>query len=69
MIVYEDDLAKGISPESVCRMMWDRTKPNGTPRKLCDISRLSALGFTAKTRVFEGIKKVYSDFLSKNIGQ
>jgi GDP-L-fucose synthase len=60
-VVYEDELMK-----SVCRIVWDRTKPNGTPRKLCDISRLSALGFNAKTGLHEGIKKVYADFLRGN---
>jgi GDP-L-fucose synthase len=63
-VVYEDELAKGVLPENVCRIVWDRTKPKGTPRKLCDISRLSALGFTAKTGLHEGIKKIYADFLN-----
>jgi GDP-L-fucose synthase len=44
--------------------LWDTSKPNGTPRKLSDISRLLALGFTAKTELSDGIKKVYTDFLS-----
>ena len=38
---------------------WDTTKPNGTPRKLLDVSRLSALGWTAKTPLKEGIAKTY----------
>ena len=64
-VVYEDELAKGVSPESMCRIIWDTTKPNGTPRKLCDISRLSALGFIAKTVLRDGIKKAYIDFLER----
>jgi GDP-L-fucose synthase len=64
-VVYEDELAKGVSPESVCRIVWDRTKPNGTPRKLCDTSRLRALGFIPKTELSEGIKATYTDFLKK----
>ncbi len=38
---------------------WDASKPNGTPRKLLDVSRLSALGWTAKTSLREGIEKTY----------
>ena len=38
---------------------WDTTKPNGTPRKLLDVSRLSAFGWTAKTPLKEGIEKTY----------
>jgi GDP-L-fucose synthase len=64
-VVYEDELAKGVSPENMCRIIWDTTKPNGTPRKLCDISRLSALGFIAKTVLRDGIKKAYIDFLER----
>jgi GDP-L-fucose synthase len=64
-VVYEQEIVKGISPESVCRMIWNRTKPNGTPRKFCDISRLSVLGFTAKTVLQDGIKKTYIDFLER----
>jgi GDP-L-fucose synthase len=48
---------------TICRISWDTTKPNGTPRKLCDISRLGSLGFSAKTGLSSGIKKAYSDFL------
>jgi GDP-L-fucose synthase len=62
-VVYEDELEKSVSPENVCRIVWDTTKPNGTPRKLCDISLLGALGFRAKTGLVEGIKKAYADFL------
>jgi GDP-L-fucose synthase len=66
-VVYEKELAGGnTSPDAVCHIIWDTTKPNGTPRKLCDISRLSALGFTPKTGLREGIEKVYIDFL-KNV--
>lgn len=49
-----------------CRIKWDTSMPNGTPRKLCDVTRLSKLGFTAKTEFSEGIEKVYKDFLTGN---
>jgi GDP-L-fucose synthase len=44
---------------------WDTTKPNGTPRKLLDVSRLSALGWSAKTGLQDGIRLAYEDFKRK----
>ncbi len=44
---------------------WDRTKPDGTPRKLLDVSRLQALGWQPKTGLKEGIKIAYADFVAK----
>lgn len=40
----------------------DSSKPDGTPRKLMDISRLQALGWEAKIHLREGIAEVYKDF-------
>jgi GDP-L-fucose synthase len=45
------------------RIVYDKTKPDGTPRKLLDISRLNALGWKYKTELEEGIKKSYKWFL------
>jgi GDP-L-fucose synthase len=42
---------------------WDSSKPNGTPRKLMDSSRLRALGWTPKMTLDDGIKAAYEDFL------
>jgi GDP-L-fucose synthase len=41
---------------------WDTSKPDGTPRKLMDSSRLRNLGWTPKTDLKEGIARAYSDF-------
>ena len=41
----------------------DATKPDGTPRKLLDVGRLSALGWKAKTALDEGLRHAYEDFL------
>jgi len=57
-IVYKDD------PTS-CKIIWDTSMPNGTPRKLCDVTRLTNLGFKAKTEFTDGIEKAYKDFLTK----
>jgi GDP-L-fucose synthase len=48
-----------------CQIEWDSSKPNGTPQKLLDISRISALGFSPKTELNEGIKIAYKDYRSK----
>ena len=45
------------------RIEWDTTRPNGTPRKLLDVSKATALGWKYKTELEEGIKLAYKDFL------
>ena len=42
---------------------WDTTKPNGTPRKLLDVSKAKSLGWEAQTSLDEGIRLAYEDFL------
>lgn len=42
--------------------VFDRGKPDGTPRKLLDVSRLTALGWTASTPLREGLADAYRDF-------
>ena len=42
---------------------WDTTKPNGTPRKLLDVSKAKALGWTYRTELKDGIRMAYEDFL------
>lgn len=41
---------------------WDSSKPDGTPKKLLDISRINSLGWSAKTGLDKGIMKSYQDF-------
>jgi len=43
---------------------FDRSKPDGTPRKLMDSSRLSALGWRARVGLAQGLKVAYDDFLN-----
>lgn len=45
-------------------ILWDTTKPNGTPRKLLDVSKATALGWTYKTELEEGVRLAYEDFLN-----
>lgn len=50
------------------RLVFDKTKPDGTMRKLMDVSRINSLGWKAETELEEGIEIVYRDFLnSKSI--
>ena len=55
-------VAKVIGYEGA--ILWDTSKPNGTPRKLLDVSKSAAMGWTAKTSLEEGIRLAYADFLS-----
>lgn len=41
---------------------WDPTKPNGTPRKLLDVSKATGLGWTYKTELEDGLRLAYEDF-------
>ena len=43
---------------------WDTSKPNGTPRKLLDVSKSRALGWRYKTELEDGIRLAYEDFLT-----
>ena len=58
-VVYED------APGRACRIEWDRSKPNGTPRKMLDCGRLAALGWKASTPLARGLQLAYRDYLSR----
>lgn len=45
-------------------IVYDTSRPDGTPRKLVDVSKLSALGWRAKTRLEDGLSVAYQDFRS-----
>lgn len=45
-------------------IVWDTDKPDGTPRKLLDVSKLEALGWKYKTQLRDGIRLAYEDFLN-----
>jgi GDP-L-fucose synthase len=44
-------------------IIWDDTKPDGTPRKLMDVSKMHALGWKHQVNLEEGIAKTYDWFL------
>jgi GDP-L-fucose synthase len=47
------------------RIAWDATKPDGTPRKLLDVSRLAALGWKARIGLEDGLRRTYASFLEE----
>jgi GDP-L-fucose synthase len=48
-------------------IVYDTSKPDGTPRKLLDVSRLSTIGWKAKVPLREGLAKAYDDFLTRAV--
>ena len=48
-------------------ILWDPSKPNGTPRKLLDVSKAANLGWTYTTELEEGLRLAYKDFLENPI--
>jgi GDP-L-fucose synthase len=59
-IVYAD------KPDKSCSIEWDMSKPNGTPRKLLDVSKLTSMGWQAKTNLKDGIGIAYKEFLKNH---
>lgn len=45
-------------------ILWDSSKPDGTPRKLLDVSKLESLGYRYTTELEDGIRLTYEDFLN-----
>ena len=50
------------------RIRFDTSKPDGTPRKLLDVSRLTQLGWQASTPLDEGLRRTYGAFLASGAG-
>ena len=49
------------------RIEWETAKPNGTPRKLLDVSKATKLGWIYKTELEAGIRLTYEDFLNNSV--
>jgi len=62
------ELAKTISEivDYPCTIIFDRTKPDGSSRKLMDSSRLNSLGWKSKISLKDGLMKAYQDYLANN---
>lgn len=48
-------------------IQYDRSKPDGTPRKLLDVSRMTSLGWQAQTTLSEGLRKTYQWYLAREV--
>lgn len=48
-------------------LIFDKTKPDGTPRKLLDVTKMTELGWQAKTSLSQGIRFAYQDFLQNEV--
>lgn len=49
------------------KVLWDKTKPNGTQRKLLDISKINKIGWKYKVELEDGIRLTYQDFLDNSV--
>lgn len=47
-------------------VVFDPSRPDGTPRKLLDVSRLSGMGWRPRVELEDGIGRAYGDFLARN---
>ena len=72
---YGEDISIRELAELVCdvvgfdgELSWDKTKPDGTPRKLLDVSKLRGLGWTPRILLRDGIAQTYDWFL-KNVAK
>jgi GDP-L-fucose synthase len=66
-----EDVTIGELAELICdvigfdgELVWDKTKPDGTPRKLLDVTRIRALGWEPTIPLREGISQTYEWFLA-----
>jgi len=50
-------------------IVWNSALPDGTPRKLLDVSRLAALGWTAPTALADGVRRTYEWYLANGAGK
>ena len=66
---YAKIILKQIYPDNKVKIKYDKTKPNGTPRKVLDISLAKKYGWKAKADLNQAIKKTYKDFILKKINK
>lgn len=58
------ELIKGLVGANA-PLIFDPSKPDGTPRKLMDVSRLTSLGWKPRVSLREGLRLAYEDFTAK----
>ncbi len=62
---YAEMILKLIIPNKKIKIRYDKSKPNGTPRKVMDVSLAKKYGWKSKTDLKKAIKLTYSDYLIK----
>ena len=62
---YAKIILKLIIPSKKIKIRYDKLKPNGTPRKVMDVSLAKKYGWKAKIDLTEAIRLTYSDYLLK----
>ena len=63
---YANMILKVIYPKNNLKFKFDKTKPNGTPRKVLNVALAKKYGWKAKTDLKKAIMITYQDFLLKN---
>ena len=63
---YANLLLRTIYPGSKVKIRFDKTKPNGTPRKVLNVNLARKYGWVAKTDIKKAIKITYKDYLAKS---
>ena len=63
---YAKIILKTIYPGKKVKIKFDKTKPNGTPRKVLNVNLAKKYGWVAKTDIKKAIKITYKDYLTKN---
>lgn len=66
MTIAELAIIIGEIVEYQGEIIFDSTKPDGTPRKLVDVSKINGLGWAARTTLRDGLARSYQDFLARN---
>ncbi len=59
---YVSLFLKILLPKRKIKIVYDRSKPNGTPRKVLDVSLAKKYGWTAKTSIKEAVFKTYDEY-------
>ena len=62
---YAKIIANHIYPEGKINIKYDKTKPNGTPRKVLNVSRAKKYGWVAKTNLINAIEATYKHYISQ----
>ena len=63
---YVKIISSRINPKVKINIKYDKTKPNGTPRKILDVSLAKKYGWMSKTSLEDAIDRTYLDYLTKN---